>query len=206
MIGAVEQSAERDAALRAMLPWVERLGWSTAALVAGGVAPLEAALLFPGGTAALLQAYCDLADRDMEQGAIALGVAEQRLSQRVRSLIAVRLEQARPYRAAVRRAVAQLARPCHTALAARCTARTVDSIWHAAGDASADFSWYTKRAILAGVWTSTLVFWLGDHAEDDSATLAFLDRRLAGVARIGKLRGRLEGALARLRPNRAEAA
>ena len=206
MIAAVEHSPERDAALHAMLPWVERLGWSKLALAAAGVAPLEAALLFPGGTAALLEAYCDLADREMEQGAIALGVAEQRLSQRVRSLIALRLQQARPHRAAVRRAVGLLALPCHAALATRCIARTVDSIWHAAGDASADFSWYTKRAILAGVWTSTLLFWLADHAEDDTATLAFLDRRLAGVARIGKLRGRMEGALARLRPQTADAA
>ena len=36
-----------------------------------------------------------------------------------------------------------------------CTARTVDAIWHAAGDRSADFSWYTKRAILAAVYAAT---------------------------------------------------
>ena len=89
------------------------------------------------------------------------------------------------------------AHPLHAPLAARCVARSVDAIWHAAGDASADFSWYTKRAILAAVWTSTLLFWLTDHSEDDAATLAFLDRRLAGVGQIGKLRGRVAGALGR---------
>ena len=40
-----------------------------------------------------------------------------------------------------------------------CTARTVDAIWHAAGDRSADFSWYTKRAILAAVYTATVLYW-----------------------------------------------
>jgi ubiquinone biosynthesis protein COQ9 len=74
----------------------------------------------------------------------------------------------------------------------------VDAIWHAAGDRSADFSWYTKRAILAAVYSATVLYWLRDASEEDEATLAFLDRRLAGVGRIGRLRGRAEAALARV--------
>jgi len=202
----VERSPERDAALRALLPYVANHGWRWEALMAAGFDRLDAELLFPGGTADLLEAWCDLADRDMEAAAIAHGVADQRLSQRVRTLIALRLANAAPHRDAMRRAVGMLALPRYAPLAARCTARSVDAIWHAAGDSSADFSWYTKRAILAGVWTSTLLFWLGDNSDDDVATLAFLDRRLAGVAQIGKLRGRISGALARFRPGTAEAA
>ena len=83
----------------------------------------------------------------------------------------------------------------------RCiTARTVDAIWHAAGDRSADFSWYTKRAILTGVYAATVLYWLRDTSDDDTATLGFLDRRLAGVGHIGSLRRRAEGALGRFRP------
>jgi ubiquinone biosynthesis protein COQ9 len=80
------------------------------------------------------------------------------------------------------------------------TARTVDAIWHAAGDRSTDFSWYSKRAILAAVWGATLLYWLRDISEDDAATLAFLDRRLAGVGRIGSVRRRVEATIGRLRP------
>lgn len=192
-----ERSPDRDAALRAILPYVASHGWRREALVAAGYDRLDAELLFPGGTADLLDAWCDLADRDMDAAAIAQGVADQRLSRRVRTLIALRLANAAPHKDAMRRAVGVFVLPSYAPLAARSTARTVDAIWHAAGDTSADFSWYTKRAILAGVWTSTLLFWL---AHDDDATLAFLDRRLTGVAQIGKLRGRVEGALARLRP------
>jgi ubiquinone biosynthesis protein COQ9 len=67
----------------------------------------------------------------------------------------------------------------------------VDSIWFAAGDTAADFSWYTKRAILAGVYSSTLLFWLRDISENHTATLDFLDRRLAGVAKLGKFRQKI---------------
>ena len=34
--------------------------------------------------------------------------------------------------------------------ALRQVGQMVDDIWYAAGDKSADFNWYTKRALLAG--------------------------------------------------------
>ncbi len=196
-----ERSAERDAAIEALLPNVPFDGWTIAALRAA--AGPDADLLFPGGVTDMIEAYCDLGDRWMEQGAIDAGVSTLRLSARVRAIVALRLEQNRPHREAVRRALAILAIPGNAGIAVRCTARTVDTIWHAAGDGSVDFSWYTKRAILAGVYGSTLLYWLGDGSEDDARTLAFLDRRLAGVGRIGGIRRRIDAAVQRFVPKAA---
>jgi ubiquinone biosynthesis protein COQ9 len=197
-----ERSPERDAAIAAMLPHVAFDGWTYRALRRGltgiGASPEDAALLFPGGAGDMIEAFCDWADRRMEQAA-SLDPALP-LHRRVRAVIALRLEQNRPHKEAIRRALAQFALPGHAARAASTTARTVDAMWHAAGDRSADFSWYTKRAILAAVWAATLLYWLRDIAEDDAATLAFLDRRLAGVARFGSMRRRAEAAIGRLRP------
>lgn len=204
MIAPPERSPERDAAIDAVLPHVPFDGWTYRALRRGlaveGMAPEEAELLFPGGAIDMVEAFCDLADRRMEEAAAAQDWAGLRLPARVRAAIALRLQQNRANKEAVRRAIAMLALSRNGRVAAACTARTVDSIWHAAGDRSTDFSWYTKRAILTAVYTSTLLFWLRDSSEGDAATLAFLDRRLAGVGRIGKLRRRAETALARLRP------
>ncbi len=198
-----ERSAERDAAIAAMLPHVPFDGWTRRSLRMGladiGASPDDAELLFPGGTADMIEAFCDWADRRMETVAATLDPA-LRLHQRVRAVIALRLEQNRPHKEAIRRALALLALPRNARLAAACTARTVDAIWHAAGDQSADFSWYTKRAILAAVYGATVLFWLRDAGEDDAATLGFLDRRLAGVGRIGALRRRVDAAVGRLRP------
>jgi ubiquinone biosynthesis protein COQ9 len=198
-----ERSAERDAAIAAMLPHVPFDGWTRRSLRMGltdiSVSPDDAELLFPGGTADMIEAFCDWADRRMEAAAATLDPA-LRLHQRVRAVIALRLSQNRPHKEAIRRALALLALPRNARLAAACTARTVDAIWHAAGDQSADFSWYTKRAILAAVYATTVLFWLRDAGEDDAATLGFLDRRLAGVGRIGTLRRRAETALGRFRP------
>jgi ubiquinone biosynthesis protein COQ9 len=204
VIPAPERSIQRDAALQAMLPHVPFDGWTTRALRMGlaqiGESPEDATLLFPGGAPDMIEAFCDWADRRMEAAAGAVLNAEMRLSSRVRTVIALRLAQNRPYREAVRRAVAVLTLPRHARLAAACTARTIDAIWHSAGDESADFSWYTKRAILGAIFATTVLYWLRDAGEDDAATLAFLDRRLADHASLHRWMQRVEGLVGRLRP------
>jgi ubiquinone biosynthesis protein COQ9 len=203
-MAAPERSAERDAAIEALLPSVPFDGWTSRALrmalTAIGAAPEDAVLLFPGGAADMVAAFIDLADRKMEAAATGRDMTDLRLPARVRAVIALRLEQNRPHREAIRRAFAVLALPGNARLGALSAARTVDAIWRAAGDTSADFSWYTKRAILAAVYGKTLLYWLRDTSEDDAATLAFLDRRLADVARIGRLRRRIDGVASRFVP------
>ena len=199
-----ERSPERDAAIEALLPNVPFDGWTARALrqalAATGQDPEDAPLLFPGGPVDMIEAYCDLADRRMEEAAAALDMTLMRVPARVRAVIALRLRQNRPYKEAVRRALAVLALPGNARVAAACTARTVDAIWHTVGDRSTDFSWYTKRATLAGVYSVTVLFWVRDRSDEDFDTLAFLDRRLADVGRIGQVRRRIEGLAARFRP------
>jgi ubiquinone biosynthesis protein COQ9 len=179
-----ERSPERDAALDALTATIPFAGWSVAALCRA--AGPDADLLFPGGPLDMVETYCDLADRRMAAGSF----TQERLPDRVRAILALRFEQNRDKKEAIRRGLAILA--AHPATVACCTARTLDAIWHAAGDRSADFSWYTKRAILTGVYASTLLFWLRDDSEADVATLAFLDRRLAGVGELGRLRRKIQ--------------
>ena len=185
-----ERSLERDMAIEAMLPHVPFDGWTRKTLTMGladaGMPADEVDLLFPLGVADMVASFCDWADRRMEEAASLL--EEKRLSRRVKAVIALRFQQNRAHKEAIRRAIGVLALPGNARVAVGCTARTVDAIWYAAGDRSADFSWYTKRAILTAVYSATVLFWLRDQSVDDAATLAFLDRRLSGIARIGRLK------------------
>jgi ubiquinone biosynthesis protein COQ9 len=200
MITPPERLPERDAAILAMLPNIAFDGWTKRALRAGiaaaGMPADEADLLFPLGTVDMIDTFSDLADRRMEDAAASL--TETRLPARVRAVIALRLQQNRPHKEAIRRALAILALPHNARTAAACTARTVDAIWHAAGDRSADFTWYTKRAILTAIYSTTLLYWLCDTSEDDAPTLAFLDRGLAAHARVHRFSRRAEGRLSRI--------
>jgi len=68
---------------------------------------------------------------------------------------------------------------------------TCDAIWSALGDPSRDYNWYSKRATLSGVYGSTVLYWLGDTSDGDSATQEFLDRRIDNVMQFEKVKGQI---------------
>jgi len=189
----------RDQILAASLRHVAFDGWTAKALAAGakdagaGAAGLVRA--FPGGPKDAARHFGALTDRRMAE---ALGRQlrrkPMRTHERVAAAVRARLRILAPHREAVRRLVAFLALPVNATLAAKLLWRSADAVWHAAGDTSTDFNYYTKRALLAGVYGSTLLFWLADGSEDYAATDAFLERRIADVMKIFALRGRLKSA------------
>jgi ubiquinone biosynthesis protein COQ9 len=188
----IERSEERDAALRAALPHVPALGWSRAALAAGlrdlGEPPEAQEWLFPAGPVEAIEAWCDLADREMEAAAQAEDLAALRIPDRIRRVVTLRLERQEPFKEAIRLALGHQSLPWNVPSAMRTVARTADAMWAAAGDTSADFSWYTRRMTLAGVYGATLAFWLTDDEPGFPRTRAFLDRRLRDLAKLKRPR------------------
>jgi len=188
---------ERAAALDAMLPMVPLYGWTTRALAESlkeaGLDPGDASWRFPGGAPEMIESFFALSLERATAGAALEIAGEMRLGKRVRATIAALLSELALHKEATRRAIAWLILPRQAALSARLMAALVNGIWHAAGDQSSDFSWYTKRASLAAILAPTLLFWLNDMDFDNETTLAFLDRRLAGLTAIGRARARVQG-------------
>jgi ubiquinone biosynthesis protein COQ9 len=185
------------AALDVMLPFVPVHGWTRHALAAGlgaaGRDPAEAAFLFPGGTTEMLESFFAVTLARAVQTAAPQVASEMRLSKRVRAVLAAFLAALDPHKEAARRAFALLLLPHHARLATRILSRLADGIWEAAGDQSEDASWYTKRASLGAILMPTLLYWLNDIEADQAGSLAFFDRRLAGLGRFGRMRARLRG-------------
>ena len=196
--------SQREALIEAMLPDVPFDGWSRAALRAAarriGLPPAEALALFPNGPADFAACFSRWADRRMLDRLERLPLDQLRVHERVALAVNTRLEIVEPWREAVRRALTILSLPHNTPLAMRLLYETVDGIWYATGDSATDFSFYTKRAILAGVYAATLLYWLEDHSPGSADTRAFLDRCLGDVARLGQARQRVQSAVDRL-PN-----
>lgn len=170
-------------------------GWSRASLLAAARAldlPRgEADRVFPGGALQVLAFVSERADertvRDME----AEGVATFKIRDRIKEAVRIRLDRHAGPREAVRRGLALLALPFNAPLGLKLLYRTVDAMWYAAGDTSTDFNFYTKRATLAGVYSSTMFYWLNDRTPGSEATWGFLDRRIDDVMRIEKLKGQV---------------
>ena len=195
---------QRATLIEAMLPNVPFDGWSRPALRAAarrvGMPADEALALFPNGAAELVACFSRWADRRMLDRVETMAFEPLRIADRIALAIATRLEVIAPWREAVRRALSVLALPLHAPLGLRLLYETVDGIWYATGDRATDFSFYSKRVTLAAIYAATLLYWLNDSSPDFEDSRAFLERRLAGVASIGKARQRFETALERL-PN-----
>jgi ubiquinone biosynthesis protein COQ9 len=64
-------------------------------------------------------------------------------------------------------------------------------MWRLAGDTATDFNYYSKRALLAGIYAATLAVFVDDKSEGKADTLAFLDRRIDGVMRFEKAKAQI---------------
>jgi len=194
----------RDAIVEAAMMHVAFDGWSMKSLRAAaedaGFEPEQADRAFPKGPVDAVAHWCDLADRLMEADLAAADTQDLRLHERVALAIRLRLHRWDMDREAVRRAIAVLSLPANMRISLRCSYRTIDTIWWAVGDTSTDFNFYTKRLQLAGVYSATLLYWLDDSSDDSAETWGFLDRRMAGLARLMKARRAMEKGLARV-PN-----
>ncbi|WP_421999742.1 COQ9 family protein [Reyranella sp.] len=170
-------------------------GWNRAALAAAGrqlgLPAGEADRLFPGGPVQVLAFLSERSDQRTVDELARDGILNLPIRERIRRAVRLRLERHAGTREAVRRALAALALPFRAGLAAKLLYRTVDALWYAAGDSSADFNFYTKRATLAGVYSSTLLYWLNDRSPGAEATWAFLDRRIDDVMKVEKAKARV---------------
>lgn len=168
-------------------------GWSDAALHAAArdanVSESDAKALFPRGPIDLAMAFHFAGDAELKSRLSAMDLAEMRYSARVGHAVCERIMIAAPHREAVRRGVAFFALPFNAASGAKCIWNTADTIWTALGDTSDDVNWYSKRAILSGVYSSSILFWLGDTSDDFEATRAFVDRRIGDVMNFEKFKG-----------------
>lgn len=184
-------------------------GWSYTAWKHGakdaGIDENTARRLYPGTAASMVALHNRIADTNMVEALAGYienlgGLENARIRDVIAAAVKFRLTNVSDDREAVRRGITLLALPGNAAIAAKLLYRTVDSIWQTAGDTSTDYNFYTKRALLAGVYSSTLLYWLNDHSEGFSDTWAFLDRRIEDALKIPKLTQAPKRALSNL-PN-----
>ena len=185
------------AVVKATLLHVPFDGWTNEALASGaedaGVEPHMVSTLFPRGAIDAIALHSRLADVEMVAAFDALPEKPQKIHLAIRTLVLLRLEAAQSNKDAVRRALTTLALPMHSRISAKLLYGTVDSMWRAVGQTDTGFSFYTRRATLAAVYSATLLAWLADNSVDMAKTAAFLDRRLTNVASIPKATAPLRG-------------
>ncbi|MEP2954231.1 MAG: COQ9 family protein [Sulfitobacter sp.] len=183
----------QDQMLDAALSHVPFDGWSpatfNAAIKDSGLDPALARAVCPRGSVDLAVAYHRRGDAKMLEGLAEADLANLRFRDRIAKAVRLRLEAGD--REAIRRGSTLFALPHHAPEGAGLIWETSDKIWTALGDTSDDVNWYSKRATLSGVYSATLLYWLGDASEGHQATWSFLDRRIDDVMQIEKLKAQV---------------
>jgi ubiquinone biosynthesis protein COQ9 len=183
--------ALQERILAEALPQVAFEGWSARALriaaADAGLPPEAVVRAFPGGVDDAIRCWAEAGDQAMASAMAAEAVQGLKMREKIAAAVRARIEADGRHKEAVRRALSFLALPWNAALGARLSYRTVDAIWHACGDRSADFNWYTKRATLAAVYAATVLYWLDDDSEDSAQTWEFLRRRIDDLLKLPRL-------------------
>ena len=191
--------AARNRILDAGLVLVPAMGWTAAmldrAVTETGVDLPLATRAFPHGPATMIDAFHARADAAMETELAARDLDRVKIRDRIGLAVRLRLLAMEPHREAARRALVVQAAPRNLLTSAAGLARTADAIWYGIGDTSTDFSFYTKRALVGGVYASTSVVWFSDRSPDFEESWAFLERRISDALKLGGLRRRLKAGL-----------
>jgi len=178
-----------------MLNHVPDLGWTWEALYKAALNskknknPTEEELqnLFNRKVSNIIGIFNEQLDEEMYEiyntkGNKSLGVTET-----IRGLILCRLKASQNYKSIIKSSLFFMAQPINAYDALTQVMKTSDKIWKFAGDSSKGRTFYSKRLILAGVYSSTLAYWLAEETRSIEGSEDFLDRRLDNVKNIGEI-------------------
>lgn len=183
--------------LLAALPHVAFDGWTDKVLARAaksvGIKDGDLHTSFPGGALDLVLYFSDWADAEMLKKISGKKFSGLRVRDRVAAGVQARLEILGPHRQAVAKSLSFLAFPPRNIHLPKLVWATADKIWRAAGDTATDHNHYTKRILLSGVLTATVLHWLNDESVGFEKTRVFLDRRIDDAMKLGKLAGQVSG-------------
>ncbi len=142
--------------------------------------------LFNNSLVNIIQEFNIYLDDEMKESFKKSKSKNLRIPDKINSQIIFRLKVANKFKEAVRISLGMMALPKNSKKALTMLYKTCDIIWRDCGDKSTDFSFYTKRLILSGVYSSTLSYWLNES--DFTKVEDFLQRRLDDVSNFGKIK------------------
>ncbi|KAK3808287.1 MAG: rpsU-divergently transcribed protein, partial [Benniella sp.] len=174
--------------LKKALTLVPQHGWTTTSIMKAAESmgyPTIIHGMFPNGGADLIDYFLkdclNSLPLELEGRMEGLGTQEK-----IRLGTLTRLGMIAPYIDRWPEALAIMGQPSNVAMSLNHLAKIVDEIWYLAGDKSADMNWYTKRASLAAIYSTTELYMTTDKTPNYEATQRFLDRRFDDAATLGK--------------------
>jgi len=182
----------RNEILNETKPYVIKYGWNEEMfLKVAKNSKYETAViltLFPEGYISLIQLYIDEVNIKMTDKSKNLNLIRLKIHERIRELCILRFDIMVKEKKLVSKTFFHLLLPNNYKFCLKNLYKTVDQIWYLAGDSSTDFNFYSKRVILASIYSSTIIHFINNN--DFEKTIDLLDKQLKKVAKIPKIKDR----------------
>ncbi|KFO71364.1 hypothetical protein N303_10348, partial [Cuculus canorus] len=181
--------------LTAALEFVPEHGWTAEAIAEGakalGLSAAAAGMFQSDGSQLILhflsQCNTKLSELlEQEQKLVQQGEAEKKpIDQFLRDAVEARLRMVIPYLERWPQALSILLMPHNIPSSLSLLSSMIDDILHYAGDQSTDINWYTRRAVLTGIYNTTELVMMQDSSPDFEDTWRFLENRIADAMKMG---------------------
>ena len=145
--------------------------------------------LFPEGYISLIQVYLNEINAKMTDKSKKLNLIRFKVHERIRELCILRFKIMIKEKKIVCKTFLHLFLPNNYSFSLKNLYKTVDQIWYLAGDSSTDFNFYSKRAILASIYLTTILHFINN--ENLEETIILLNKQLKKVSKIPKIKERL---------------
>lgn len=168
-------------------------GWTNTSVLHAfkelSIEPSYIPVLFPNGINDIVDLFISTIDAETEKNLSVLDLTSMRIRDRIFAILKTRFEIYNRYgKAIIRKTFFYDIAPSHFSRGLRQLWLTTDLSWREAGDVSTDFNYYTKRAILSGVYMSTFLYWLNDTSPASHKTWSFLERRINDSVKFGTIK------------------
>jgi len=149
----------------------------------------ETTLLFPEGNNDFIQFALEQLNKDLEDYCKQIDLIRFPIHKRIRKILLSKIYLMNTEKKFYRKVFLNLLIPKkHFSLPSQLY-KSIDQIWLIAGDTSVDFNFYTKRLILAGIYSRIILFFFNN--DDQQALENLLDENLKRVAKIPELKSKL---------------
>ncbi len=165
-------------------------GWSKnllKKLLSNKVSSSDLTYLFPDGYIDLLNFSLSELNISTESKIKKTNIINLPISKRIKKILLVRLDILNREKIFFKKTFNHLLLPQNTKVMKKNLYNSVNTMWHLAGDSSTDFSFYTKRIILAAIYTNALLVFFNKDFE--KATLN-IDKNLKRISKIPRLKER----------------
>ena len=165
-------------------------GWSENVLeklVNKNIDSSELAYYYPNGYKDILKFSLDEINYSLEKIISKTNIINLPLNKRIKKILMTRLEILNKDKKFFNKTFNHLILPQNTKILTKSLYKSVDTMWYLAGDNSTDFNFYTKRLILSGIYTSTLLIFFNNNIEEAENNI---DRSLKRISKLPKLKER----------------